>query len=111
MAAHSLTFVYDLHEIKECKIGPRLSAFPKAVVLEAITKCLRTNIPGATGCVIKSHHILALPVLLEEHMAGLSHQGAVVLAWVQAIATSGPMLLGLLGFFRLLAFVEDGVGV
>lgn len=81
-------------------------------MLEATTECLRTDILLAKVFVSYSLRFVWFPVGLEEHVAGFVHQGAVVLAWVQAIATSGPMFLGLLGLLGgVLTFFEDGVRV
>lgn len=105
---------FDLDRDKECGSVPirPVLAFPSAVVLEATTECLRTDILLAKVFVSYSLRFVWFPVGLEEHVAGFVHQGAVVLAWVQAIATSGPMFLGLLGLLGgVLTFFEDGVRV
>lgn len=90
---------------------PFPSSAPVALFVEAITKCLVTDILSATVFVIKSHHVTRFPIGFEKHTAGLIHQGTIVLAYIHPDAVPETIHLRLLGFHGLLAFVEDRVGV
>lgn len=83
-------------------ISPPRSWAPVAGKRGAITISLRTNIPLATIFVVRPHHVAWWPIGFEENEAGLFHQGAVVLAWVHAIALPEDVLR------RRLAFLEGG---
>lgn len=81
-------------------VYPSRSWAPVAGIRGAITISLRTYPPLAKVLVICSLDI-AWPIIgFEEYEAGLFHQGAVVLAYVHAIAASEEVLRRLLAFFE-----------